>query len=166
MNYDINDVTPYYNEAYNYIIADSLFNAQCTNLDYSDSLRVTVSDLIFNFKPYLFSKEIVIYEFSICSESVKEKIEQYIQIKQETVKIKEDSTLNLLGEKNIIWYNVMISFSEIIGNKLIAEVSVYKKSPPNTGLNIVKVNYLFYFNTEIRKNNKWEIEKVFNHIVK
>jgi hypothetical protein len=159
------EVTPYYYEAYNYLISDSLFNAQCMNLDYSDTLKVTVSSSIFSFEPYPFSKEIVEYEFSTCSYAVKEKIGQYIQLKQEIEKLREDSTLNLLGEQSMIWYNVRISFSEIVGNKLIAEVSIYKKSAPNTGLNKVQINYLFYFNPENRKSNKWKIEKVFHRFV-
>lgn len=160
-----NEVTPCYKEAYNYILSDSFFKEQCTDLLWSDTAKVAVSDNIWNFSPYPFSKEIVNYEFTNCSDSVKNKIEQYITIKQAEIKIRNDSTLNQLDTNNTSNSNVLISFSEIVDNKLTAEVLLSKKTKVNS-LNHVRLTYLFYFNQESWKTNQWKIVKVFRCVVK
>ena len=159
-----NDITPYYKEAYNYILNDSFLKEQCTDLLWSDTAIVAVSDNIWNFSPYPFSKEIVNFEFTNCSDSVKNKIEQYIAIKQAEIKIRNDSTLNLLDTNNTSNFNVLISFSEIIDNKLTAEVTLFKKTIDNRYYH-VRLTYLFYFNQESRKTNQWKIVKVFRCVV-
>lgn len=160
-----NDVTPYYKEAYNYILNDSFFKEQCTNLDWSDTAKISVSSSIWNFKSYLFNKEIIDYEFSNCSDSLKDKIEQFLSLKQDGRLIGNDNSLDNLSETSILWTNVSISFSELIGNKLIAEIRIVKKPRPDQGQNFFNLAYLFYFYPNYIKSNQWKIEKVFHCIV-